>query len=205
MSLFLFNNQATATDYMRKIILASGSPRRIKFLKELNLRFQVQPSQIDEEEILSEHGNLPPERIAEKLARAKALDVQRQNPDALVIGADTLVVVDQEILGKPKTIPEAIEMLRKLSGTTHQVITGLCVLSQNRQELAHESTAVTFKPLKDSEIYNYVETGEPMDAAGAYKIQERADRFVTSVIGDYNNVVGLPVDLLKSLLKKFSD
>jgi len=160
---------------------------------------------VDEETLIREHENLSPARLTEMLALAKAKDVQKDNLEDIIVGADTLVMVDREILGKPKDKKDAIKMLRKLSGTTHHVITGICILFRKIQELDHEVTAVTFKKLSDSEIFAYVETGESVDAAGAYKIQEHADKFVASIQGDYENIVGFPLSLFRRMFEPFKD
>lgn len=181
-----------------RLILASASPRRRELLASLGLHFDVIPSDVDETlpDLL-----LDPCRTARRLAAAKAEAVARQHPDAVVIGADTLVCLGSRSLAKPTDEADAIRMLRLLSGKTHRVITGIAVCAKGRTARASETTWVTFRPLMEQEILEYARTGEPLDKAGAYGIQAGAGSFVARVEGCYNNVVGLPVARLVRLLR----
>jgi septum formation protein len=180
-----------------ELVLASQSPRRSELLRSAGIPFRVQAADVDE---TLQPGEAPKEYVL-RLARKKAESV----PGDLVLGADTVVVVDNEILGKPRDASDAARMLRLLSGRGHQVITGIC-LKGRELILDHEVTTVFFSPLTEKEIEGYVATGEPMDKAGAYAIQGRASRFAERIEGSYSNVVGLPVAMvyrhLTQLLKK---
>ncbi len=192
------------------LILASASPRRQELLRNAGIPFTVQPADIDESPRAGEGA----QECAERLAREKALAVFRNHPQSYVLGADTIVVVDDTILGKPRDANDAARMLRLLSGRTHAVITGVCVVGPDavgsvasRQvpaasgtDTASETTLVTFCELSESEIRDYVVTGEPMDKAGAYGIQGIASRWIPRIEGDYSNVVGLPVARVYAML-----
>ena len=183
-----------------KFVLASSSPRRQELLRNAGFTFEVRPSSVVEAVRPGE----TPEQFARRAAEEKALDVAAEVPrDTLVLGADTIVVVDGEILGKPRDAADATRMLRRLSGCTHRVLTGVCLVrSPERIEaLRHETTSVTFRGLEEEEIADYVASGEPFDKAGAYGIQGLASKFVTRIEGCYFNVVGLPVALVYELLK----
>jgi septum formation protein len=184
----------------RMLILASASPRRQELLRNAAIPFEVQPADIDETPL---PGELPRD-CAERLAQAKALKVFRERPEDYVLGADTIVVIDEAILGKPRDAADAARMLRLLSGKTHDVITGVCLVGPAGEdaEQASESTRVTVFEISDQEIRDYVATGEPMDKAGAYAIQGIASRWIPRIEGDYSNVVGLPVALVYGMLKK---
>jgi septum formation protein len=173
------------------IILASQSPRRRYLLEQAGLAFQVIPSRFDEKVVPAEE----PELYVQVLARAKAEDIAPQHPMSWVIGADTIVLIDGKILGKPKDHAAAHTMLRRLSGQTHQVLTGfsICCRSADIAYTAMVSTEVTFKELSAEEIEWYVCTGEPFDKAGAYAIQGLGTFLVRRINGSYTNVVGLPV------------
>ena len=173
------------------LILASKSPRRHYLLKQAGLRFDVIPSEFDESSVpLGD-----PAEYAQILSRAKARDVSDRYPESWVIGADTIVLMNGRILGKPKGMAQAREMLRSLSGQTHQVYTGytICCSSLGKSHTDVVCTAVTFKQLSADEIEWYVRTDEPFDKAGAYAIQGLGTFLVKSVCGSYTNVVGLPV------------
>jgi septum formation protein len=176
------------------LVLASQSPRRRELLHRLGLTFEVDPSHV--EEIVPE-GTAPAE-VVEALARQKAEAVAARHPDALVLGADTIVVLDGDILGKPANAAEARAMLRRLSGRTHTVFSGLALVPPSgATAVAHEATAVTFAEMTDDEIAAYVATGSPMDKAGAYGIQDDAGALlVAAVRGCYYTVVGLPLHRL---------
>jgi septum formation protein len=186
-----------------KIILASASPRRADLLRAAAIPFTVDVANISEELRPGEQ----PREHAERLAQEKAEVVAKRNPGRLVLGADTIVVVDDEILGKPRDQADASRMLRTLSGRAHEVITGVCVAlleTGNRKlETGSERTTVYFAPLSDPEIEAYIATAEPIDKAGAYAVQGIASRWVSKIEGDYANVVGLPVALLWKMLQKF--
>ncbi len=181
------------------IVLASASPRRQELLRNAGIPFTVQPAEIDETPLAGE----APRDCAERLAQEKALVVSRGRPQEFVLGADTIVVVDDVILGKPRDARDAAHMLRLLSGRTHAVITGVCVVGPGagKTETSSENTLVTFCELSDDEIRAYIATGEPMDKAGAYAIQGVASRWIPRIEGDYSNVVGLPVARVYGMLR----
>jgi septum formation protein len=189
------------------IILASSSPRRQELLRNAGIPFTMQPADINETPIAGES----PRNCAERLAREKALAVFQGRPKNFVLGADTIVVVDDAILGKPRDDADAFRMLRLLSGRTHAVITGVCIVGPvasgqwsvvSNTKTASETTLVTMCIISDDEIRDYVATGEPMDKAGAYAIQGMASRWIPCIEGDYSNVVGLPVALVYAMLRE---
>jgi septum formation protein len=209
------------------LVLASASPRRQDLLRNAGILFSAQPADIDETPLPGESAR----DCAERLAQEKALAVWRDRPHDVVLGADTIVVVDGTILGKPADSADAARMLRLLSGRVHRVITGVCVVqavagrqspgasesaakdlaasgikvlrSDNRElRTASETTLVTMNEWTDHEIRDYVASGEPMDKAGAYAIQGRASRWIPRIEGDYSNVVGLPVALVYRMLSQ---
>jgi len=183
-----------------RLILASISPRRHEFLKKLGLDFDVIPSRVEENFVDDE---LPEEHVL-RLAEAKALDVAREHPDQWVIAADTIVCVNGSTLGKPKSREEALEMLQRLSGREHQVLTGFAVCHWNRKKEGRQSvrTEVRVKTLAPGEMEWYANTGEPFDKAGAYGIQGIGSFMIESICGSYTNVVGLPVCELLQLLER---
>ncbi|HHU30963.1 MAG: Maf family protein [Bacillota bacterium] len=187
---------------MKNIVLASASPRRAELLRRIGLDFRVLTSSVDEREIREKD----PARRAECLALAKAKNVASalQGTPAVIIGADTIVCVDGEILGKPADSREAARMLRLLSGRSHQVMTGVAVVRQPDGSVLScvETTTVYMRHLSDREIDWYVKSGEAFDKAGGYGIQGRAAVFIERVEGCYFNVVGLPLAALWQLLKK---
>ena len=160
--------------------------------------FEVVPSDVDE----SIHAAERPATMVARLAREKALAVQEHRPSACIVGADTVVVCEEEILGKPASPEDARSMLRKLSGKTHQVLTGVCLLHLDRLFVECSTTAVTFCRLTEQEIENYLRSGEPFDKAGAYAIQGLGARFVEKIDGCHFNVVGLPVSRLYQMMKR---
>lgn len=186
---------------MKRIILASASPRRKELLKKIGLKFTVDASKYKEDSIL----NMPPKKLANFLSLQKAKDVAKRYKNAIVIAADTLVVLGNEILGKPHTETGAKKMLMKLNGKVHLVITGFAIVDTDTNKTVTKSveTKVYFKQLTVKEIDNYVKTKEPLDKAGAYGIQEKASAFVEKIEGDFFNVVGLPLNALTCELKKF--
>ena len=171
------------------IVLASSSPRRIELLKTAGLEFTVCPAQGDE--ILDPA--LPPEKAAVEVARAKAREVAERFPEDCVVGADTIVLAGGKILGKPKDKAQAAAMLRALSGRSHFVLTSVCLLKNGEEISFCQKTKVHFYPLSDEEIRSYIDSGEPMDKAGAYGIQGLGCVLVESIEGDYFNVMGFPV------------
>ena len=183
-----------------KIVLASQSPRRRQLLGQMGLEFTTQSPEIDESAF---HGR-DAQDLVETLSREKARWVARQQtPDTLVIGADTVVVLDGAILGKPRDGAEAEAMLAALSGRDHQVFTGVTLCQGDRILTQAEETQVTFRPLTGQEIRQYVSTGEPMDKAGAYGIQGLGALLVQRLEGDYFNVMGLPLCRLGRMLRAF--
>ena len=180
------------------VVLASASPRRRELLHTAGVDFTVCVS--DAKEHIPP--GAPPHEAVMLLAKQKAQAVAKEHPDDLVIGADTVVVFDGEILGKQTDEADAARTLRMLSGRTHTVYTGVCLASSGNTETFFEQTQVTFYPLTDDEIAAYIATGEPMDKAGAYGIQGRGCTLVRGISGDYFNVVGLPVAALCRRLKK---
>ena len=204
------------------LVLASASPRRQELLRNAGIQFVVEPADVDETPLPDEGAR----HCAERLAREKALKVWRTHPQDLVLGADTVVVVDGTVLGKPADAADAARMLRMLAARTHEVITGVCMVKsvsspesrvpglgsgsvgeggkQNPEaRTSSEITLVTVSEISDQEIADYVRTGEPMDKAGAYAIQGRASRWIPRIEGDYSNVVGLPVGLVYRWLRTY--
>lgn len=182
------------------IILASGSPRRRQLLEQLGLSFTVQSSDVDE----SVEPGLSPAAMVEQLSLRKGQAVaERVGPDSLVLAADTVVALEDAVLGKPQDQAKAVSMLTSLSGKTHQVYTGVTLLGGGRRVTEHETTAVTFRSLSREEIVAYVDTGEPMDKAGAYGIQGYGALLVERLEGDYFNVMGLPLCRLGRMLAAF--
>lgn len=184
------------------LILASQSPRRRRLLHRLGVEFTVQVSPA--EEVIPPGAK--PSAIVQTLAAAKATPVAGDHPDALVVAADTIVTLDDDILGKPASRAEATATLRRLSGSTHTVYTGIALqhMASERQATAVEATEVTFGPLREEEIAAYVATGSPMDKAGSYGIQDDLGAlFVAQIRGDYYNVVGLPLHRLYRLLQTY--
>jgi septum formation protein len=179
-----------------EIVLASASPRRATILRALGVRFRVQPADVDETLAPGEDAA----GAAERLARAKASAIA--DSAVPVLAADTLVVCDDEILGKPRDPADAARMLRRLRGRSHQVVTGVCVRRGADLWSEVDSTRVTFAPMTEAEIAWYVGTGEPLDKAGAYHVDGRGSLFLESVEGSPSNVAGLPVRLLRNLLRE---
>lgn len=187
----------------RKFILASGSPRRAELLRSAGFEPAIMPANVDEAIVPGES----PVAHVERLARAKAAVVVARLPwetHALVLGADTVVAVDDQILGKPQSREDARRMLLLLSDREHRVITALTLdeLPSGRETVRHASTRVTFLELSDAEIEDYLDSGEPFDKAGAYAVQGLAACFVSRIEGSYSNVVGLPISLLYEMLRE---
>src|SRR5437762_6225046 len=181
-----------------RLILASASPRRAELLRGLGLRFHVVPSDAAE----AHNEQLTARELCQLNAYRKARAVAKQVPDALVLGADTLVCLGTRLFGKPATLLEAEQMLQRLQGRTHQVVTGVCLihLRRFRQKILAETTQVTFRRLNAKQIRYYLSAVDPLDKAGAYAIQEKGDLIVQEVAGSYSNVVGLPMERLKAEL-----
>ena len=183
-----------------RLVLASASPRRAELLRAAGFDFDVMPADVDETVRTGE----APAVYVERLARDKAAAVHRRDPGRVVLAADTTVVVDGHILGKPVDVDDARRMLTMLAARTHEVITGVAVAAGNDLESAGETTVVEFAPLSAEWIDWYIATAEPMDKAGAYAIQGFASRFVTRIAGSYSNVVGLPVALVHDMLERLA-
>ncbi|MCY8505710.1 Maf family protein [Bacillus atrophaeus] len=183
----------------KRLILASQSPRRKELLNLLQLPYSIIVSQVEEKL----NRNLSPEENVQWLAKQKAEAVAKDYPDAVVIGADTIVCVDGECLGKPQDKEDAADMLRRLSGRNHVVLTAVSIQSHDHSETFYETTEVTFWPLSEEDIWTYIETKEPMDKAGAYGIQGKGALFVKKIDGDYYSVVGLPISKTMRVLKDF--
>ncbi|MGA4719232.1 Maf family protein [Fictibacillus nanhaiensis] len=184
---------------MKRLILASASPRRYELLSLTLLPFETYPSTLEEKMDLS----LTPSRLVESLAEQKAADIFTQKPDCVVLGADTIVSYQNNRLGKPKDRIEAAEMLRMLSGQTHEVYTGVCLIDQTKKVIFSVKTSVTFYTLDENTIDWYLNTGEPFDKAGSYGIQGSGSLLVEKIDGDYFNVVGLPISKVVRSLKDF--
>jgi len=192
------------------LVLASASPRRQELLRNAGIAFVAHPTDIPE----VPHPGEAPRVFAERMAREKALAVFQQRPHDTILGADTVVVVEKQILGKPNDQADAGRMLRLLSGRSHIVITGVCLTGSLQsetgnhrletcfQDVRSETTLVTMDPLTDEDIRSYIATEEPMDKAGAYAIQGVASRWISRIEGDYFNVVGLPVALVWRMLRE---
>jgi len=183
-----------------EVILASASPRRRSLMGKLFGDFRVAVPEVDERVAAGPE----PAFVAEELAKRKAEAVASGAANALVVGADTITVLGDEIMGKPRSPRHAREMLHRLSGTKHSVITGVClILTEPRMEkVGHEETAITMRELNETEIDDYVESGEAMGKAGAYAIQEKGDRFVAGYSGSFSNIVGLPLRLVRKLARE---
>lgn len=181
------------TEYQNVLVLASQSPRRRELLAQVGIAFRVAPSAVEERITKT-----APDEVVRELSLQKAEDVASREPEGIwVLGADTVVALDGEILGKPVDVEAAKSMLRRLSGRSHSVYTGVTLYrrsaGETRVECFSEKTAVTFYPMSEEEIDRYVSSGDPLDKAGAYGIQGSAAAFIERIEGDYNNVVGLPV------------
>jgi septum formation protein len=177
------------------VILASSSPRRSELLRGLGVEFRVVPSDADE----AHNEQLTATEISQLNAYRKARSVAKKFPDALVLGADTLVYLETTLLGKPRNLEDAYRMLKQLQGKTHEVVTGVCLLQLrgHRQTIFAESTRVKFRALGAKEIRDYMSRINPLDKAGAYAIQEHGDKIVESISGSLTNVIGLPVERLQ--------
>ena len=179
------------------LILASKSERRIKLLKDIGLEFEAVEHNVDE----SFDPKQPPQTIVQKLSKRKAEGVLKEHPNATVIAADTFVVFEEKIIGKPKNEDDAFQMLKKLSGKQHEVYTGVTIINKQKSKTFYSVSSVYMKPYNDIEIYEYIKTKEPLDKAGAYAIQGIAARFIPQIRGSYSNVVGLPLHETAQLLE----
>jgi septum formation protein len=180
------------------LVLASASPRRAELLRQLVLEFRVIPSEAPE----LHHNDFTAPELAQVNAYRKARAVAKLNPDALVLGADTLVYLGELLLGKPGSLDHAAQMLHQLQGRSHHVVTAVCLLHlrQHRQQVLYDITTVTFRALNAAQIQDYLAKINPLDKAGAYAIQESGDDIVEKIDGSWSNVVGLPVEKLKAIL-----
>ncbi|HXC35031.1 MAG TPA: Maf family protein [Candidatus Acidoferrales bacterium] len=185
------------------LILASASPRRAELLRQLKLEFEVVPS--NAKEVFDEH--LSPLELCQLNAHRKARAVAKKIPDALVLGADTLVFLDHKIFGKPSDIAQARDMLLQLQGRTHQVVTGISLihLRTYTERIFAESTDVLFRPLTAEQVDEYLAKINPLDKAGAYAIQENGELVVSEISGSFSNVVGLPIEKVESELEGWSE
>jgi len=188
----------TATE--PRIILASASPRRAELLRQIRVEFELLPSKVEERP----HPDEAPADYIIRIARAKVIAVARQREAGLVIGADTVVVLDGHLIGKPEDEADARRLLRRLAGRWHAVMTGVALIDlETRREVAdYDKTLVKFAQLTDTEIEWYANTGEPMDKAGAYGIQGLGGLFIDEIAGNYYNVVGLPIPLVYRLARR---
>lgn len=184
---------------MRKFILASGSPRRKELMKDIVNEFEIKPSDAPE----NVPKDMPALQIPQYLAMLKAQDIAKNHKSDIVIGSDTVVVVDDTVLNKPKDEHDAYRMLRLLSGRRHKVCTGCAIVCGDKTLSFCEETQVEFFELSDEEIFQYIATGDPMDKAGAYGVQSKGKTLVRGIYGDYYNVVGFPIGRLKRELEDF--
>lgn len=203
-------NDGNSMINLPKLILASGSPRRAEILRSVGWNYEKHVADIDE----TEYENENPSDYVQRLAREKAEAVAAKYDDATVLGADTTVVIDNLIIGKPRDLDDARRMLKLLSGRTHEVLTGVALIKKEtktpengaesfiKKVVSYERTEVKFAKMSDSEIDFLAENGEPLDKAGAYAVQAQAALFIEGIEGDYWNVVGLPVNLVYRLLKE---
>ena len=185
---------------LEPLVLASASPRRADILRAVGWPFEIEVASIDETQVEGE----APETYVERLALTKAETIARRRLFGLVLGADTTVVIDEQIIGKPADMDEARAMLRQLSGREHEVLTGVALVrAEDRRSLvAHERTRVRFGVMSEAEVEWHARVGEPLDKAGAYAVQGHAALFIEAIAGDYWNVVGLPVRLVYNLVRK---
>jgi septum formation protein len=181
------------------VILASASPRRRELLERAGLQFEIMHSPAEE----IHDASIAPEKLCEMNAALKAEAIAAIRPAAVVIGADTLVFIENEPLGKPADLDEARAMLRRLAGRAHKVCTGVCVIFPNgRREIFHDTTEVVFLPLDGAAIEDYLTVANPLDKAGAYGIQEYGERIISGISGSFENVMGLPVEMVMQALSR---
>jgi len=181
-----------------KLVLASGSPRRSEIMNSVGWEFTKDVPDIDE----SEREGEKPETYVQRLAREKAEAVGASHPDQIVLAADTTVVIDDRIIGKPVDLDDARRMLRMLSGNWHEVLTGIAVMRNGDVEIGLQRTRVKFAPMNENEIHFLAEKGDPLDKAGAYAVQAQAALFIEGIEGDYWNVVGLPISLVYEIVRR---
>lgn len=181
---------------MKHLILASASPRRRELLSEYGFSYTVQPSRYEENS-----PDLPPDQTVAYLAEQKAREVAQRFPEAIVLGADTVVALEGEILGKPKDRDDAIQTLSRMSGKTHSVFTGVCLIADGKVTVRTVESRVTFLPLSQKTVFDYVDSGLPMDKAGSYGIQDGYP-LVEKYEGSYTNIVGFPMECVRELLKE---
>ncbi len=181
-----------------KLVLASGSPRRAEILESVGWEFTKHVADIDESE---REGEKPGDYVV-RLAREKAESVASKYPSEIVLGADTTVLINGKILGKPADLEDARRMLKMLAGNWHEVLTGIAIVQNGETRSAIQRTRVKFAPMSDAEILFLAERGDPLDKAGAYAVQAQAALFIEGIEGDYWNVVGLPISLVYRLLDK---
>ena len=188
----------------QRLVLASASPRRRTLLAQMGLDFEVRAPDLEEPDLAD--AGLPPAEVARELARLKARRVADSLSAGWVLGADTVVVLGERVIGKPADEPEAIAILSTLRNTRHSVITGVCFIDAGtgRELVDHDETFIKMANMSDQEIRDYVRSGESMGKAGAYAIQETADRYVEEVTGSFSNVVGLPTELVAKMLAELS-
>jgi len=191
--------------FKEQLILASASPRRKKLLSDAGYNLKVVPSEIDESNYQSE--GIVPREYAEQLASAKAENVAKKFPDCLVLGADTIIDFDGQIIGKPSNAKNAEEITKKLFGKPHKVITAITLIKliNNIKIIKSDTTIVYSKKMTDRQIAAHIKSGRWQDKAGAYAIQENADEFVEKIQGSLTNVMGLPMELLKKMLAEITD
>ena len=182
--------------HLPRLVLASGSPRRLEILQSVGWEFVKDVPEIDESELPGES----PDDYVRRLARIKAETVAGRHTDEIVLGADTTVVIDKQIIGKPVDLDDARRMLKMLSGNWHEVLTGVAIVSDGKTNVGLQKTRVKFAKMNDDEVNYLAEKGDPLDKAGAYAVQAQAALFIEGIEGDYWNVVGLPISLVYRLL-----
>jgi len=195
----MFNDKCSMIN-LPKLILASASPRRAEILEAVGWEFEKHAAEIDETELPNEN----PADYVQRLAGEKAAAVAEKYKNRLVLGADTIVVIDNKIIGKPKDLADARKMLRMLSGNWHEVLTGIAIIKDKEISIGLQRTRVKFAELSDTEIEFLVQEGKPLDKAGAYAVQAQAALFIEQIEGDYWNVVGLPVSLVYELIAQMN-
>ncbi len=193
----MFNEKCSMIN-LPKLILASASPRRAEILTAVGWKFEKHAAEVDETELPNEK----PADYVQRLAGEKAAAVAEKYKNQLVLGADTIVVIENQIVGKPKDLADARKMLRMLSGNWHEVLTGVAIVKDKEISIGLQRTRVKFAQLVEAEIEFLIERGEPLDKAGAYAVQAQAALFIEQIKGDYWNVVGLPVSLVYELVSR---
>ncbi len=188
---------------MKRFILASNSPRRIALLRSLGYNFDIIPHNIEEEEYIQ--NDVLPSELVQNLACIKADDVARKVNNAIIISADTVVFCNNSILGKPKDMYDAKRILLMLSGSEHDIISGVCIIDMpsKKKLLRMDRTCIKMKHITEEEIDAYIKSGEPMDKAGAYAVQGHGRKFIEKIEGSYTNAIGLPLELVKEMINYF--